>query len=168
MQRTPCLIVMTMALLSACTHEEQPMRIRCELSIPQAVSGSQPAMLTFALINEGSEVVHVLGWQTPFEGLRAPMFNVMRDDAELEYHGPVMKRGAPTPDHYVELKPGERKAASIDLAAGWDLSAAGNYTVEYAAELFDVVSGPKPASRSLDELTPLLLSCATVTFARQP
>lgn len=168
MRRSLWLMGIAVALTSSCAGEEQPMRIRCELSIPQAVTGAQPAELGFALTNEGSEIVHILSWQTPFEGIRAPMFIVMRDDIEVDYRGPMMKRAAPGPESYVELQPGERKEAKVDLGSGWDVSAAGSYTVEYVGELFDVVSGPKPASRAMDELKATPLSCAPVKFVRTP
>lgn len=156
------------ALTAACAAEEQPMRIRCELSMPETITSTQPAELVFALTNEGRDVVQALEWQTPFEGILAPMFDVTRDGEPIDYRGPMVKRAAPRPDSYFELRPGERKEARIDLGKGWDVSASGNYTVEYAAELFDVVSGSAPATRSLDQLAPLPLSCGAVRFVRQP
>lgn len=144
------------------------MRIRCELSMPKTVTSTQPAELIFALTNEGKDAVQVLNWQTPFEGVRAPMFDVRRDGVEVEYRGRMVKRAAPSKEAYVELRPGERKEARIDLADGWDVAAPGTYAVSYAAELFDVVSDSTSVPRALDELAPMPLSCSAVTFVRQP
>ena len=166
-KRVSCLIAGIAALTSACA-QEQPVRIRCELSMPQAVTSTQPAELVFALTNEGEDTVRVLNWQTPFEGVRAPMFEVKRDGAEVEYRGRMVKRGAPAEEAYLELRPGERKEAKIDLAEGWDVAVPGSYTVAYAAELFDVVGDSVRVPRALEELAAMPLSCRAVTFVRQP
>ena len=166
MKRLSCLMIGIAALTSACA-QEQPMRIRCELSMPKAVTSTQPAELVFALTNEGEDVVHVLAWQTPFEGVRAPMFDVRRDGVEVEYRGPMLKRAAPGKEAYFELQPAQRKEATIDLAAGWDVATPGEYTIEYVAELFDVASGSATVPRSLDGLEPMPLQCGSVKFVRE-
>lgn len=144
------------------------MRIRCELSVPKSLQTAQPAELVFTLINAGDDAVQVLNWQTPFEGIKAPMFDVARDGAEVAYRGRMLKRGAPKKEDYFALKPGERKQAKIDLADGWDVSVPGNYTVTYAAELFDVIAGAASAPRGLDEFNAVSLECNSVAFTRTP
>ena len=142
------------------------MRIRCELSVAESLQSEQPAELVFTLINAGSDSVQVLSWQTPFEGIKAPMFDIARDGVELEYRGRMLKRAAPTKEEYFVLKPGERKQTKIDLAGGWDVSAPGSYTATYAAELFDVIAGAASAPRGLDEFNPVPLECNSVSFTR--
>jgi hypothetical protein len=136
------------------------------MSMPKSLQGAEPAELVFSLTNAGSEVVQVLNWQTPFEGIQAPMFDIERDGAEVEYRGRMLKRGAPKKDDYFVLKPGERKQAKIDLAAAWDISAPGAYRVTYAAELFDVIVGSDSAPRGLDDMESVALECNSVTFVR--
>ena len=142
------------------------MRIRCELSIAKSLRNTQPAELVFTLTNAGEDVVQVLNWQTPFEGIRSPIFTVVRDGAEVEYRGRMLKRGAPRKEDYLVLKPGERRQAKINLADAWDVEPEGNYTVEYSAQLFDVISGPASAPRSLDEFNEVTPSCNSVAFTR--
>jgi hypothetical protein len=166
MKRLLCLITLLAGLTPAGAQEEQPMRIRCELSMPKTLPSAQPAELAFTLINASDDVVQVLTWQTPFEGTKAPMFTVMRDGASVEYQGPMLKRGAPRKEHYLALKPRERKQVRINLADGWDVDAPGNYTVEYSAQLFDVITGPAPSPRSLDEFQAMTPSCNPVAFTR--
>src|SRR5688572_24596697 len=101
MKRLLCLITLLAGLTPAGAQEEQPMRIRCELSMPKTLPSAQPAELAFTLINASDDVVQVLTWQTPFEGTKAPMFTVMRDGASVEYQGPMLKRGAPRKEHYL-------------------------------------------------------------------
>jgi len=143
------------------------MHLRCELSMPKSLQSAQPAQLVFTLINAGSDDVQVLNWQTPFEGVKAPMFDIARDGTEVEYRGRMLKRGAPRKEDYFVLKRGERKQAQIDLADGWDTSAPGDYTMTYAAELFDVIAGSASAPRSLDEFNPVPLECNSVSFTRE-
>jgi len=165
MTRFLCLAIALTALSSACA-KEQPVRIQCELSIAKLLQASQPAELVFTLTNAGEGIVQVLNWQTPFEGIKAPMFNVLRDGAEVEYRGPMVKRGAPGKENYLTLKPGERRQAKINLADAWDVDAPGKYTVQYAAHLFDVVASPVSAPRSFDDFNEVTPSCNSVAFTR--
>jgi peptidyl-Lys metalloendopeptidase len=165
MPRLICLTILLAAVMPACAQEPS-MRIRCELSMPKSLQRSQPAELVFTLTNAGNDVVQILNWQTPFEGIKAPMFDVARDGIEVEYHGRMLKRGAPRKEDYFVLKPGESKQARIDLAEGWNSNAPGNYTVAYAAELFDAIAGSSSAPRGLDEFKPVPLDCNSVSFSR--
>ena len=142
------------------------MPILCELSVPKTLQGAQPAELVFTLKNAGSDVVQILNWQTPFEGIKAPMFDITRDGAAVEYGGRMLKRAAPKKEEYLVLKPGEQMQARINLADAWDVAPPGRYTVEYAAELFDVIEGAASAPRGLDDLNAVPLSCKAVSFSR--
>src|SRR5688572_1369763 len=102
MKRLLCLTTALAVLTPACA-KEQPVHIQCELSIAKSLRDAQPAELAFTLTNAGEEVVHVLNWQTPFEGIRAPMFTVVRDGVEVEYRGVMVKRGAPRKEDYLTL-----------------------------------------------------------------
>jgi len=157
-----------LAMLTPAVAKEPPVRIKCELQIQKSLRQAQPAELVFTLTNAGADMIQVLNWQTPFEGIRAPMFTVTRDGAEIEYRGPMLKRGAPRKEDYLVLKAGERRQAKVNLADAWDVAAPGRYTVKYSAHLFDVVAGPASTPRSLDEFKELTPSCKSVTFMRQP
>lgn len=165
MKRLLCLTTV-LAVLTPAGAKEQPVRIQCELTIAKSLRDAQPAELVFTLTNAGEDVVRVLNWQTPFEGIRAPMFSVVRDGAEVEYRGPMLKRSAPRQEDYLVLKPGERRQAKINLADAWDVDAPGNYIVKYSARLFDVMAGPASAPRSLDEFNEVTPSCNSAAFTR--
>ena len=142
------------------------MHIQCELSIAKSLRTAQPAELGFTLTNAGDDVVQVLNWQTPFEGIKAPMFTVERDGVEVEYRGPMLKRSAPRKQDYLTLKPGERRQVKINLADAWSVDAPGDYTVTYSAHLFDVIAGPAPAPRQLDDFEEVTPNCNAVAFTR--
>ena len=143
------------------------MKLRCEMAIGKSLARDEPAALTFALTNSGSQALQILNWQTPFEGVRAPMFTVLRDGSEVEYRGIMIKRGAPRGEDYLSFAPGERRAVTLDLNEGWDLAPPGNYTVEYSGQLFDVITGNATAPRQPDKLEPMTPTCTPVTFVRQ-
>ena len=93
-QRLLCLLIVSSGLTLACA-EESPMRIRCELSMPKTLASAQPADLAFTLTNAGDDAIQFLNWQTPLEGIRAPMFEVTRAGVSVEYQGRMLKRGHP-------------------------------------------------------------------------
>jgi len=159
-------IIIGLALLSSACAKEQSVRIQCELSVAKSLRAAQPAELVFTLTNAGDDVVQVLNWQTPFEGIKAPMFTVERDGVEVEYRGPMLKRGSPRKEDYLTLKPGERRQVKINLSDAWSVDAPGDYTVTYSAHLFDVIAGLASAPRGLDELQEVTPSCNTVAFTR--
>jgi hypothetical protein len=160
-----CLAIALTVLTPACA-QEPPMHIRCEMSIAKSLPNAQPAELVFTLTNVGEDLIHVLNWQTPFEGIKAPMFTVRRDGVEVEYRGPMLKRGAPRREQYLVLKPGERREAKVNLADGWEVSAPGRYTIEYSTQLFDVIAGTAFVPRSVDEFNSVTPSCGSVAFLR--
>jgi hypothetical protein len=153
-----------LTLGSAC-GQEKLMLLRCEMTLAPTLSPSQKAELTFRLVNAGTRPVQVLNWQTPFEGIAAPMFTVKRDGMVVDFHGAMVKRGAPSRESYLGLQPGERRQAAVDLADGWDVAVPGTYTVEYSGELFDAFVGAA-RQRTLDGFTPLALRCPVATFQR--
>jgi peptidyl-Lys metalloendopeptidase len=159
-------LALGLGLATACA-KEQPMRLRCELNMAKTLAPAQPATLVFALTNTGRDALQILNWQTPFEGIRAPMFTVSRDGVELDYRGIMLKRAAPSAQDYFKLGPGERRQASIELAQGWDVTAPGKYTVEYAAQLFDVIAGEAIAPSVPGAFNPVELDCANLAFVRQ-
>lgn len=142
------------------------MQLICELGIAKVLAPADKAELTFTFSNRGRQPLQVLVWQTPLEGVRHPMLSIQRDAVEVEYRGIMVKRSAPRADSYLLLKPGERRAAKIDLLTGWDVSAPGTYTVEYAGELLDVIVGDGPAPRPSGEMQAAALNCPAVTFKR--
>lgn len=144
------------------------MSVQCELTIAKTLAPHQAAALTFTLTNSGTEAVQVLNWQTPFEGIRAPMFTVKRNGNELEYRGVMVKRAAPRPQDYLAIGPAERRQATIDLAEAWDVTPAGSYTVEYSGELFDVVAGTAAVPSASGTFRSLSPKCKAAAFTRQP
>jgi hypothetical protein len=156
--------VLALATGPAAGAEEVP-PLDCVLSAPARATPGRPLPLRFALRNRSDHALHVLEWNTPFEGWFGAYVEVSRDGVALPYRGPMLKRGEPTADEYLRFRVGQRRRASVDLAQVFDLSSPGHYRVEPRIRLFDVVDGagavtprPRDAQRSLP------LRCNAVEF----
>jgi hypothetical protein len=165
MQRFAWLLACSVTLTSACAKESS-MDMRCELTMAQTLASTQPAELTFGLVNAGQQGIQVLSWQTPFEGIRAPLFTIKRDGEAVEYRGIMVKRGSPRKEDYLPFAAGERRNTKLDLAEGWDVSMPGAYTVEYSAQLFDVVPAAATVPSAPGRFHTVVPKCNTVSFVR--
>ena len=91
--------------------------------------------LQFKLSNSADRAVKVLSWQLPNGALEADLFDVFRNGERVEYIGPQIKRAAPTEADYITLRAGDTKVLSANIAAAYDLSRPGQYTIQYKAYL---------------------------------
>jgi peptidyl-Lys metalloendopeptidase len=91
----------------------------------------------WSLANDGADEVQVLRWRTPIGGFDGDLFEVRVNGHEATYLGKVVKWGAPRPEDFVRIPAGGAVTATFDLAAAYDMSEAGVYTVRYRAELLD-------------------------------
>jgi peptidyl-Lys metalloendopeptidase len=89
----------------------------------------------FTMRNDGSAPVRVLKWQTPFFGVQHDLFDVAVGGQEVEYVGAWYKRGLPTKDDWMTLKPGESRSIDIDLSETYTFEASGQYEMKYSAAL---------------------------------
>lgn len=135
------------------------------LAVEQAEYGaSEPLSLRYTLTNDSGKTLYVLKWQTPLEGFASDMFVVQRDGEPIPYQGILIKRGAPRPEDYVTLAPGESSSAVVDLAEGYGIYEAGDYSVELRSRLFDI-SGKQPAERAAGRrLSPKAVRSSAVAF----
>lgn len=153
------LLVTTALPLSAAGAEA----LRCTLAAPAKAVAGRPVMLQFTLANRGTEALHVLQWNTPFEGWFGPYVRVLRDGTELPYRGPQLKRGEPRKSAYFRLRPGQSRNVSVDLALPFDLTQPGHYRVEPQLTLFDVVApGQGSIPRPREQHVPRELACNAV------
>ncbi len=124
-----------------------------------------PTSIRFELANGWNSPIHVLKWNTPLEGWKGTVLRVTRDGEELSYGGPMLKRGDPQADAYVEIVAGGKVDATVDLAEVYDLSRPGTYKVEADGDLIDVTAGSVPRPR--DQHEPVPLDCGAVTFEKR-
>ena len=142
--------------------------LTCTLSGPALVRSGEPVELVFQLSNPTAKPVRVLTWHTPLEGVLNKIFDVSRDNTELEYRGPMAKRAPPTADSYVTLAPGASAEGKVDAARYYDLRAPGTYRIAFRGPLMDVaqegqqVPAPNGGYRATD------VSCPAVQVTITP
>lgn len=88
--------------------------------------------VTFTMRNDSKAAVSILKWQTPFFGIEHDLFDVNVGGMDSDYNGRWIKRGAPGPDDWMTLQPGEAKSVELDLSEAYDFSASGQYEMKYA------------------------------------
>lgn len=99
---------------------------------------SDKQIVKFTLTNNSDEILSVLKWGTPLEGINDDMFWVQKGEEVAVYLGRIMKRAAPRPEDYATLNPKESISTDFDLSNVYDISNSGNYTVEFDSHVLDI------------------------------
>lgn len=140
----------------------RPSELACRLEAePGAVAGG-PVKVRFTLTNRGARPVRVLEWHTPLEGFWSDLFEVSLGGTKLAYEGPLMKRGDPVRDDYVEIAPGKSVSAVVDLAGPYDLRRPGAYRVAFTRGLMDVVRENEAFPRARAAQKKRALACEAI------
>jgi peptidyl-Lys metalloendopeptidase len=94
------------------------------------------------LTNASRKNLRIPHWQLPSAARISNLFQISRDGQPVQYEGALVKRGAPTAEDFVVIRPGRSHRAVVDLSTLYDMSAGGFYTVAYNAPLqFASLSG---------------------------
>jgi peptidyl-Lys metalloendopeptidase len=136
--------------------------LSCHMTVPAKVKVGQRVPLVFVIRNHTAKALRVLTWNTPLEGMIGRPLNVTGPKGEVEYRGPMIKRGAATAENYLRIAPDGKSQKTIDLATGYDLSAPGRYTVAFTNNLHDVTTDKVPRAMDAHVSTPL--TCEAVSF----
>lgn len=139
--------------------------LRCRMAVPKTVLVGGAVPLKFEISNHSKKAVNVLTWNTPMEGFLGRFLRVTGSNGELEYGGPMMKRGAPERSDYARIKAGASIGKTVDLAEVFKFSAGAVYRVEFIGQIFDVTNAKVP--RALEHHTPYALTCPNVAFSIQ-
>lgn len=145
---------------SSCMHtaSSQP-ALECRVE-PKA-----PTEIRFVLSNPSQTPIWVLRWNTPFEGWLGSIFTVTGPDGiELPYTGPMVKRGDPSRDEYVEIPPGGEADATVDLANVYDVSKPGRYSLQVTGGIADLTADGVSVPRPRAQHQGVELRCGEVTL----
>jgi hypothetical protein len=99
------------------------------VSVRLAALEAGSSRIEYSLTNHGSTPVRVLAWKTGLSQAHDPLFEIYRDGSKLDYRGPIFLHAQPQPSHFIEVAPGERVSAQMDLAESYDLRAGGTYEI---------------------------------------
>jgi hypothetical protein len=135
------------------------------LEVPSPLSSGETVRLRFTLTNHSPEKLYVLTWYTPLEGILGEIFRVKRDGQVLPYEGPLVMRGDPLPENYVQLEPGASASAEVDLATAYDFSQAGEYTIAFLSPRISHVAKTEGGlATSVDDLGPVQIPSNAVSL----
>jgi hypothetical protein len=101
-------------------------------------------IMKFEITNLTNSDLYVLKRNTPLEGLKSDCLIVTIDGERVSYDGYFMKRAAPMPEEYIELKAGATVSNVIDVSIAYDTSRAGTYDIKFDESKLVII----PATRS--------------------
>jgi peptidyl-Lys metalloendopeptidase len=121
-------------------------------ALQSAYSADQQVMVEVSISNPTARPVKVLRWFTPAGDVEEPLFAISQAGNAVAYTGAIYKRPAASAADYVTLKAGESLVRVVDLAASYDFSAGGDYTVRYDVKSFQLHSQGNGLWKSADRL----------------
>jgi peptidyl-Lys metalloendopeptidase len=139
----------TRAVSAASTGAGAQVSIR---ALQAGYTADQKVEVEVSISNPTSHPVKVLRWFTPAGEVEEPLFAVSQAGSPAAYTGAIYKRPAVTAADYVTLKAGESLVRVVDLAASYDLSAGGDYTVRYDVQSFQLHSPGNGLWKSAERL----------------
>jgi hypothetical protein len=167
-----CAVMAMGWLLGACAStpmapavDPSPVGLSATLEAPSSLPNGQAVPVTFTLINHSSGRLYILTWYSPLEGIFGEIFRVARDGQAIAYEGPLVMRGDPLPEDYVLLEPGASVSAQVDLAAAYDFSQPGEYTIQFLSpRISQVAKTESEFAASVDDLGPVEIPCNTLSL----
>ena len=117
------------------------------------------------LENTSNENLWVLTWYTPLEGLKGKIFRVMCDGQEIPYEGPMVKRGQPKKDDYIQLLPRKSVSARIDLLSAYKLPTCNQALIEFKGRIHDYTTSADMIPKSTEKHQMINIIGNTVTFS---
>lgn len=149
---------------SASSSTPKPPQLECSLASAGTPRTGGPVEVSFTLKNLSDRTVYVLQWYTPLEGLLGEVLAVELGGAALPYQGPLVKRGNPGRDSYLEIAPGASRDSVVDLQMAYEVKKSGRYTVRFDRGLSDLVIDPAELPRVMDAHQPFPLACPPITI----
>jgi hypothetical protein len=137
--------------------------VECGLEVADEYVLGQPITVTCWIRNRGAQPVWLLRWGTFLEGLDADFLRITHEDQTITYDGVFVRYGDPGPESYLQLAPGERVSAQVDISEGYAIAAPGHYEVALrmrAHDIFEDSQGTPP--RGFAEHRSLVLSSSPV------
>lgn len=155
---------------STCMHTAASQSaLECRIEPRVSLEAGGAAEIRFVLTNPSREPVWFLRWNTPFDGWMGTVFTVTGPGGtELPYTGPMVKRGDPSRDEYVEIPPGGEVDAVVDLANVYDLREPGRYRLQVTGGIADLTTEGTGVPRPREQHQGTELRCGEVTLSVTP
>ena len=163
------LSVAALVALSASTCMQSPQTAASRTALECRVEPKASTEIRFVLTNPSREPVWFLRWNTPFEGWLGSIFTVTGPDgAEVAYTGPMMKRGNPNGEEYVQIPAGGSVDAVVNLADVYDLSTPGRYRLQVTGGIIDLTTDSASVPRPLAQHQGVELDCGEISLEVGP
>ena len=127
-------LLMALAMLALAATAHAGGRMSTVQQSVAALSKDGKVIVTVSLVNGSANAVYVPKAVFEDDELFARTFDV-RDaasGAEVDYIGPMVKRGPYTKDDFVAVKPGDKRSNSIDITRSFDFRPGRSYKVAYS------------------------------------
>ena len=93
--------------------------------------------LKVILTNTSDQDLSVLTWNTPLDDVVTDCLDIRVNGKNVEYDGPIIKRGAPTAKDYVLIKAGQSVETKFPVSDAYDTSKPGTYEVKLKTAIPD-------------------------------
>ena len=131
----------------------------CALGVAEHVRKGGLVVVELSINNPTSDNIEVLQYLTPLEGILGEVFTVEFQGEPLDYLGPMVKRKPPTEEDWLPINANETLTAKIDISPYWDMSEAGEYTLNLTSDFsYRSESQEEPATLAAAE-------CDSVQFS---
>lgn len=112
----------------------------------RTLGASDEVAVVVTMTNNTTATVYLLRWQTPFDAVEAPLFEVTRDGQPVRYLGRQVKRAAPGPGDWIALAPGASRSVRVELSALYQMGTTGAYSIRYRDAALQPFGKPDGAS----------------------
>ena len=146
-----------------------PPTLECRVEPRPPLTAGGPVQIRFVLTNPSQKPLWFLNWNTPFEGWRGSIFTVTDPQGtEVPYSGPMMKRGDPGREEYVQIPPGGTVDATADLANVYGLNEPGRYLLRVTGQIVDMTTEASTVPRPREQHQAVPLLCGEVELVLTP
>jgi peptidyl-Lys metalloendopeptidase len=110
--------------------------IQANIAIQNAnsLTGSDDVVAKLSFTNDGAAPMKMLSYLMKANSngnLEEDIFSVTLNGKPIEYQGRHVKRGNPTAEDYITIKPGHTVSYKVELSGVYNLKQAGDYTFQY-------------------------------------
>ncbi|GAB3385385.1 M35 family metalloendopeptidase [Lysobacter fragariae] len=146
-------LAISSAALAAPAAKVNPLRVNM-----YALDGAVEVIYT----NTSHHTLRVPKWELPSSSPEGQQFFISRDGKPVAYQGRMTKRGLPKAEDFAILRAGQSYRTIVDLAASYDMSKAGQYTVTFSSPMqYASLSTGEMLKRDND--TPMLATSVTLS-----
>lgn len=137
--------------------------LECRVEPRPPLTAGGPVQIRFILTNPSQQPLWFLSWSTPFEGWRGSIFTLTDPQGtDVPYSGPMMKRGDPGREEYVQIPPGGTVDAMADLTNVYGMNEPGLYLLRVTGQIVDVTTEPSTMPRPREQHQAVPLRCGEV------